>query len=326
MSMLLKIGLLWLCQWASAYQPLRPRRIATLRTRHNAAAVVEPMIAPRPVLPLRAVAGGAAALALGGTGALCATCGLAPGAAAWLVVMTMTTTGFGDVCARSVAGKVVCSGIALVGVGLVGCLAARVVEAWVEENLLGGVARKAREPRTLALSAVLLLLCGAAGLAAGDGLHAAEALYLAVGVATSTGYGDLVPRRPRTRAFAAIFSVVSSLSFSTIVGRIALAPLARAKAAAREAARTAYGDRLTPNALDELARGRLVQSLGLNSDASMITRNEFVLLLLVKQGLVSSGDLDVARARFDALDASGTGVLDQRDLDLLAKLDAPLLT
>ena len=36
----------------------------------------------------------------------------------------------------------------------------------------------------------------------------------------------------------------------------------------------------------------------------------------MKQGLVAPGDLDDARARFDALDADKTGVLSQADLDL----------
>ena len=101
-------------------------------------------------------------------------------------------------------------------------------------------------------------------------------------------------------------------------------PLARARARARADVAAAYGDRLTPAALDDLARGRLVRSLGLSRDDATISRDEFVLLLLVKQGLVSKADLDDARARFDVLDADRSGFLGQGDLDVLARRDAGL--
>ena len=105
------------------------------------------------------------------------------------------------------------------------------------------------------------------------------------------------------------------MTFSNLVGALAVAPLERELAAARRAALASYPE-LTPATLAELARGAVVTDLGLSTNSSNISRDEFTLLLLVKQGLVAPGDLDDARARFDALDADKTGVLSQADLDL----------
>ncbi|KAH8053969.1 thiosulfate transmembrane transporter [Aureococcus anophagefferens] len=118
----------------------------------------------------------------------------------------------------------------------------------------------------------------------------------------------LAPKRPRLPRMAAIIN-----PNNTPKRRRGLPPLPTALV--RGGRRGTYPE-LTPATLAELARGAVVTDLGLSRNSSNISRDEFTLLLLVKQGLVAPGDLDDARARFDALDADKTGVLSQADLDL----------
>ena len=271
-----------------------------------------PAVAPVPRLPIAKALAAFAALAASATLALSRLeCSLPD--AAWLVATTATTTGFGDVAPITPAGRAVCCGVALAGFGLVGTLAARVVDDWVARQRNPG-RRRRRSGLRLGLAAACLLLFGAAGLRRCDGLAWGDALYLSVMVATTTGYGDVVPSAAG-RPFAAAFGLLSAVTFSNLVGALAVAPLERELAAARRAALASYPE-LTPATLAELARGAVVTDLGLSTNSSNISRDEFTLLLLVKQGLVAPGDLDDARARFDALDADKTGVLSQADLDL----------
>ena len=339
-------------RWKRPRLPL-PRALVGGKQRSlSSPAAARPLfVQQRPRLPIETALGATAAMSVLGTVGLCRGGGFGLGDAAWLVATTATTTGFGDVVPKTNADRLICCAVATSGMGLVGSLAARVVEEWIQANTTSGDRAPARPSRArsaaiLAFLAAALLAVGALGLRKFEGLDWGDALYLSVIIATSTGYGDVVPARPRARAFAALFSLGSALTFSTIVGKLAVAPLERARERERQRVLDAYGDALTPATLRELARGRLVTALGLSRNASNISRDErlrraetervtnvgrgrearetdgrafrrFTMLTLVQQGLVTCDDLDRARARFDDLDVDASGFLHQADLDLL---------
>lgn len=78
--------------------------------------------------------------------------------------------------------------------------------------------------------------------------------------------------------------------------------------------RSQYGASLSAETLDTLARGELVTELGLSQSKTYCTKNEFTLLLLLQQGIVSGDDIQRCREAFARLDADGSGRLDEADL------------
>ena len=156
-----------------------------------------------------------------------------------------------------------------------------------------------------------------------EGLSVAESLYLAVTTATTLGPGpgDVVPTTSAGTIAFALYSVLSAVAFTSIIGYFATAPIERAR---RRYLNSAFGDRLTPDLLRYLRDE--VNDRGISRDPTSCSRAEFTLLTLVQLGLISPADLRAAQSRFNALDRDGTGVLSQRDLDLLDRdVDATVL-
>lgn len=254
--------------------------------------------APGPATCVR----GIGALLCAGTLSLRA-CGAPWNDAAWTAVTTATNVGFGDVPLSGPERCITC-GIACGGVALVGGLASAVIAVWT---------KKPKKPEVLRFVSTHLV-AGIVAFRLTDCLTWGDAAYLAIMTATGTG-GSASPRTPFGKVTTALYSLVSALVFARLVGSLAVVPLDRW----RRAVLASYGERLTPETLADLARGPDVKALGLSDDDSNCTRDQFTLLALIKQKLISVDDLQDARAAFDALDRDGTGLLSQNDLDLLAQ-------
>ena len=75
-----------------------------------------------------------------------------------------------------------------------------------------------------------------------------------------------------------------------------------------------YGDELSEDALWELAAGEQLQGLGLSQSRTYVTKNAYVLAMLVRMHKLSEEDLRMCQATFDRLDADGSGRLDMDDI------------
>jgi len=162
---------------------------------------------------------------------------------------------------------------------------------------------------------VALLAAGVCGFKATEPLHSwADALFCIIGTLTTAGIGDVVPRGNRAKFFIAVYSLVGTLAFARFIGQFALRPLEAARRRAQRAVLEKYGAVLNEQSLAEVTRGAVVKKLGLSSDDTLCTRDEFTLLNLVLQGKVSEDDILECRQAFDVLDTNRDGVLSAQDL------------
>lgn len=256
--------------------------------------------------PIGTLASGVGGLLFAGTCALrLSHPGRSTGEAAWAATTTLTGAGFGDVCLRGSFERFVGCFLACSGVALLSCLASALVAAWTWRP----------RSRRLAWPALVgaHLTAGAFAIQFTEGLRFDDALYLSIMTATNVGPGDVVPTSAAGRLATAMFSMASSIIFARLVGALALVPIERW----RRRILDTYGTVLTAESLARLARGRDARHFGLSDDDSYVTRDQFTLLALINQRLVSVDDIQAARAKFDQLDRDRTGKLHQADLDIL---------
>ena len=207
--------------------------------------------------------------------------------------------------------------LGLTGVGLVGGLAATVVDDYLKEEEEEEDARLVEV--TAARFAALITGGGACWwfleLGTDGELSLVDAIYGSAIAATTVGLGDVAPVGDPARLFVGVYALLGSAAVALAVGDVATAPLEAARRRARADVSAEYGESLSAETLAELANGEMVTALGLSLDPESITRDEFSLLLLLRQGVITPSQLGAARARFDLLDADGNGVLDANDFD-----------
>ena len=82
-----------------------------------------------------------------------------------------------------------------------------------------------------------------------------------MGVMSTAGLGDVVPRTVASKLFLAVYAPLAVLLFARVVGALALLPLDAAKTRAQRAVLSRYAEGLTARTLDEIARGPVVTRL-----------------------------------------------------------------
>lgn len=259
--------------------------------------------------------------------------------ALYFTTTTLATIGFGDFRPATWVGRTITSVLGVSGVGLLGSLLSAVVGEWERSTAQDTEALSTEEARQRGRGAaavrwwarremgpglfagvelaLLLLLVGMLGFKACEPSRSwLDAAYLVVGVMTTAGLGDVVPNKVASKLFLSAYAPCSVLLFARVLGSLALRPLERARAAAQGAVLRRYSEGLTVETLDEVARGPIVKRLGLSTDDSYCSRDEFTLLTLVLQGKVSEQDLAECRATFAQLDKTGNGRLSIFDIEL----------
>lgn len=252
------------------------------------------------VQPISSLVKGVGVLVASGTAAFKLSPDRTTGDAVWASITTLTGAGFGDVAFISSYDRLVACCLACAGVGLLAQLASALCWRIVPYRRW-----------QLLVSAHLLI--GAIAISVADHMPWRDAIYLSVMTATGVGPGDVIPKTLPGRVATASFSIASSIVFASFVGAVAAVPLKRWRKRLLES----YGNQLTPETLEELAGGREVKQFGLSDDGKTVSRDQFTLLALIKQQLISIDDINLARAKFDQLDRDKTGRLSQNDLDLI---------
>mmetsp|Transcript_250 Transcript_250/g.340 ORF Transcript_250/g.340 Transcript_250/m.340 type:complete len:152 (+) Transcript_250:706-1161(+) len=134
--------------------------------------------------------------------------------------------------------------------------------------------------------------------------------------ASTVGWGDIVVTSNFGRFIFGIYALISAFVFARLLAAFLITPIMRQSR--RQLLLDTYSQ-LTPTLFTRLANGIEVRTLGLTDDNATCTRDQFTLLVLIQQGIVSIDDLNEARAIFDALDADRSGFLSADDLDHLAR-------
>lgn len=256
--------------------------------------------------------------------------------AAYLVVVTLTTVGYGDLTTQGEEMHLFAVGYILIGVVLAATALGHIVGAILDkqERLLtkaleesahklnesGATYRSAVSNKGFAVrlqpawmsdahykvtsSVFIFILFVATGVVVfmvAQDLTFVQALYLVIVSAATVGYGDFAPNKPSTRLFSIFFLPLASLSLAKAVGDWA--------EARNEEKQRLVRDRILQRKLD-------VASIGVmdtNGD-NRIERHEFLAAVLVEQGKVTREEIAAIMARFSELDVDGDGDIDEDDV------------
>jgi hypothetical protein len=136
-----------------------------------------------------------------------------------------------------------------------------------------------------------------------EGWSVLDTVYFSVITVTTVGFGDVTPDTQDGRLFAAFllpFGLVALVVTSGMVGSEVM-KVGQAK------------DKTISDLLDELAE--VIEE----DDDGIVTEEEYLVHCLKKDKIVDEEQLDLLRKQFQALDADGSGELDEDDITQLTE-------
>jgi len=159
-----------------------------------------------------------------------------------------------------------------------------------------------------------------------------EAMYMGVVTLTTVGFGDYVPKTQGGKLFASVWMVVGTGAFTIMIGKFGIWTFFMFNKMSVE--------KLDPSALQRIhdnerfkgvasARAAVLEDLlkGFEFEkykevskayAEKISRNDFLVFMIVDMGLVDSDMIETLSEHFDSLDSTGEGYIDRDDLEKAA--------
>lgn len=236
-------------------------------------------------------------------------------------VVTVHTVGYGDLTVKHDSHYACIFGAVYVfaGVAILGTLAGEVIVGCIEryEDEMTFYTQQQYWRWHLIFGVVEVLSClviGTLGFAHLEDQEYSVSLYWAVVTASTVGFGDVVPETETGKLFAVVYIPVSIALLGSGVASFASIPMARRKA---ELLGRLTRNKFSRRDFEQLSHGAEIRRLNLSQDDDFITKNEFVLFLLLKLGKVGEEDLTQCQAIFDNLDRTDDGMLTSEDLSLL---------
>ncbi|GMH48492.1 hypothetical protein TrRE_jg3212, partial [Triparma retinervis] len=230
----------------------------------------------------------------------------------YFVCTTLATIGHGDVLptrlVHPLVSRLTTTFLSCVGVLLVGNFAAISIVS-------RGKGKGEREELTRFICIVLALWgVGTLGLKMLGGGNWGTLAYFVMQTLTTLGLGDVRQVGWKSKLFLSFYSLFGTAIFGGVVGAIASIPLEINEKKAKESVLESLPDELNEEVYKFLSRGTEVQRLGLSKNKGYCSKNEFTLLMLIRQGLINEKDLELCREKFDKLDTDRSGKITRADL------------
>lgn len=156
-----------------------------------------------------------------------------------------------------------------------------------------------------------------------------EALYMGVITLTTVGFGDYVPRTDSGKMFATVWMVLGTGAFTMMIGKFGVWTFFLFNKLSVEKLDTKALSKITDTSEFKKvagARAKIIEQLLKDFKfekykevsklyADKISRNDFLMFMVLDMGLVDTDMVETLSAHFDALDVTGEGYIDREDLD-----------
>lgn len=155
-----------------------------------------------------------------------------------------------------------------------------------------------------------------------------EALYMAVITLTTVGFGDFVPLTEGGKMFATVWMVLGTGAFTMMIGKFGVWTFFLFNKLSVEKLDTKALSKITETPQFKNvanARAKIIEQLLQGFEfakyaevsklyADKISRNDFLMFMILDMGLVDTDMVETLSAHFDLLDVTGEGYIDQEDL------------
>lgn len=163
----------------------------------------------------------------------------------------------------------------------------------------------------------------------GEGIPPGEALYMGVITLTTVGFGDYVPESEGGKIFASVFMLLGTGAFTMMIGKFGVWSYFLFHSMSVDKLDTAALSKITETkqfkgvASD---RAKMIEQLlkdfkfdkykeVSNVYAEKISRNDFLMFMMMDMALVDVDMIDTLSSHFDELDITGEGYIDKEDLE-----------
>ncbi|KAF4660168.1 hypothetical protein FOL47_007276 [Perkinsus chesapeaki] len=269
----------------------------------------------------------------------------------YFLIVTGSTVGYGDMSfPLDTTSSIFACCYLILGVGIAAYSAGLVLNKWVqttetemakavqqshlkrsEQSLLQNRVLRKHVLRSLARLAVTLCV-GAGVIGFLEGWGGPKALYWCVQTVTTVGYGNLQLTSSASKVFTIFFIPIGVAVGASTMSSLASIPLIKQRAKAERRVLHQFGNELDPKAFDQLSKAfKELKRLGLCQSSRFITRNEFLIWMLLQLQRIDEKDLKycgkvavgkqgpccgvcIPGATFDMMDANCDGRLDYRDI------------
>jgi len=257
----------------------------------------------------------------------------------YFTITTFLTIGYGDLTPVSDHRKVFTAFFVLFGVGFVGAAVGAVtsmaqdtmandMEEYLESEqfqLDGGDAhfnhrqweldyQRKKFYKSLSMI-IVLILTGMIVMSAAEDWSMAEGFYWSCITITTVGYGDMVPSTYEMKWFTTVYGVVGVIMLAECFSFIAEYPLMAERLRAEKAVLEQYGEHMSAEMLDNIARDEFFEGIGLRAKKGAVSRAEFTISMLLLLDKITMMEVRDCIHSFDLLDEDGSGELDHEDIN-----------
>jgi len=156
-----------------------------------------------------------------------------------------------------------------------------------------------------------------------------EAMYMAVITLTTVGFGDQVPQTKGGKLFASVWMVAGTGAFTIMIGKFGIWTFFMFNKMSVESLDVTSLKRIHDNerfkgvakarahVMEDLLKGFELENYKEVSKAyaEKISRNDFLVFMIVDMGLVDIDMIETLSEHFDSLDCTGEGYIDRDDLE-----------